>query len=91
MQNRIKELAIESGAKSMVGGPYYMSIDSLQRFAQAIARECADLAIECRSEVVEASARRPVGEQPSRDYLQGVYGCGGLIDKEIRARFGLGE
>lgn len=47
MQDRIKELAIEAGAKPFSG---YLNnkpdMEFLERFAQAIARECAEIATE---------------------------------------------
>ena len=53
MQDRIKELAVEAGGVPMRENcldaeafPWgvEMEIDALERFAQAVARECADIA-----------------------------------------------
>jgi hypothetical protein len=55
MQDRIKELAIEAGAafddtfESVGSNPMYLlTPDELARFAQAIARECAEI-VEAKS------------------------------------------
>lgn len=89
MQDRIKELAVEAGGVPMRENcldaeafPWgvEMEIDALERFANAVAREC--LALVNAEHLVE-----PSDSADDMAYDNAVRDCA----QAIRARFGLGE
>lgn len=75
MNEHIRELAKQSGATTFGGKPCFFGEEDIEKFAQAIAEECAILCIESRHTMDG----------------YGIPANGTLFHDEIKKRFGLNK